>query len=379
MIDMMAPTQTLAQRLSQGRLPVQDALRYSGLLAEALRKIHETGQVHGALTPGCIALKGSGLELMNALGSSGEITPYTAPEVVNGQAADSRSDIFSFGAVVYEMLTGRAAFKGETPEALSTAITTGAPAPSGSPAVDRLVGSCLAKDPANRLQRVQKLILELKLLSVAVRRTDLPVKRETSDTELREHVNQIEANFTERLGRVEHGIGGLIDRLAGIENLLHTAIDRHDAADQRSGRIEEHLQAAGTRFAALDQRLTDGEEVHERVAAIEQAWKTAAPRFDAFDQRLTHMEQAIKTVADYMERLDHGMESLRQENETLRTSVAEELRMFEQALKRQAATVESARTAMAQTDDLVERVVEALESLQSVVLEHSDDRAVGVN
>src|SRR5271165_4094711 len=168
MIDMTGtPTQSLAQRMAQGRIPVQDALRYSGLLAEALRKIHEGGQVHGALTPGCVALKGSGLELLNALGSSGEITPYTAPEVVQGHIADSRSDIFSFGAIVYEMLTGRAAFKGDTREALTAAITGSAPAPSGSPAVDRLVASCLAKDPASRLQRVQKLILELKLLAVA--------------------------------------------------------------------------------------------------------------------------------------------------------------------------------------------------------------------
>jgi eukaryotic-like serine/threonine-protein kinase len=373
------PIQTLAQRMAQGRIPVQDALRYSGLLAEALRKVHESGQVHGALTPACVALRSSGIELLNALGSAGEITPYTAPEVVQGRVPDSRSDIFSFGAVVYEMLTGRPAFKGETTEALAAAITGSAPPPSGSPAVDRLVGSCLAKDPASRLQRVQKLILELKLLAVAVRRSETPARREAGDAELRAHVEQLEANLTSRMGRVEQGMAGLIERLAGIERAIQGANERHDSHDQRAGRIEQNVEAAGARLAALDERFAETEAAQQRVAAIEQTWKAAGPRFDSFDQRLMHVEQAIKTVGEYMERLDHGIESVRQENDAIRANLGEELRRFEQALKLQASTVESARTAMAQTDDLVERVVEALESLQSVVLEHSDDRAVGVN
>jgi hypothetical protein len=370
MIDMTATQpQTLAQRMAQGRIPVQDALRYSGLLAEALRKIHEGGHVHGALSPACIALKGSGLELLNALGSSGEITPYSAPEVVQGHVPDSRSDIFSFGAIVYEMLTGRPAFKGDTPEALAAAITSSAPPPSGSPAVDRLVGSCLAKDPAGRLQRVQKLILELKLLTVAVRRTDTPTKRESADAELRTHVQQVEAALNTRLGHVEQGVAGIINRLASLETALRSAADRHDGADQRATRMEQNIAFAGSQ----------GDAVQQRVNAIEQAWKSAGPRFEAFDQRLTHVEQAIKTVGEYMDRLDHGIDSLRQENDALRANVAEDLRMFDQKLKTQADSIESTRTAMAQTDDLVERVVEALESLQSVVLEHSDERGVGVN
>ena len=432
--------QTLAQRMAQGRMPVQDALRYSMILAESLRKIHESGHVHGAVSPVCVALTRAGLELMPALGSAGEITPYTAPEVLGGRAADSRSDIFSFGAIVYEMLTGHAAFKGDTSEALAAAIAGSAPAPSGSPAVDRLVASCLAKDPATRLQRVQKLILELKLLAVAVRRSEAP-RRESMEAELRAQVEQVEMRLNARLGRMEQGVGSLVERLSGIEAAVTAGALRGDAVNERVDRVEQSVEAAGGRFAALDQRLSDTEAVQQKVVAIEQTLEGAAgrfaaldhrlsdaeavqqkvvaiehtleeaaghfaaldqrvsdaeavqqkvvvieqtlkgagERFESFDQRVKQVEQTLTTVADYLERLDHGVDALRQDHATLRANVSEDLRMFEQALKHQAAAVESSRTAMAQTDDLVERVVEALESLQSVVLEHSDERAVGVN
>jgi len=384
MIDMAgtpSPTlsQTLAQRMAQGRIPVQDALRYSGILADALRKIHESGHVHGALTPGCVALNRNGLELLTALRTTGEITPYTAPEVVQGYPADSRSDIFSFGAIVYEMLTGHPAFAGDTRDALAAAIASSAPAPSGSPAVDRLVGTCLAKDPAARLQRVQKLILELKLLAVAVRRTEAPARREAVDAEVRGHVEELEARLNTRIGRMEQSIAGLLDRLGGIETAVRGGSEQSNAVNERVGRVEQGLETVGGRFAALEQRISQAEAVHPRVGAIEQTLKTAGPRFESFDQRILHVEQALKTAAEYLERVEHGVESMRQENDTLRSNVTEDLRMFEQALKHQGSTIESARTAMAQTDDLVERVVEALESLQSVVLEHSDDRTVGVS
>jgi serine/threonine protein kinase len=137
--------QTLAQCLSQGRIPVAEALRYSMMLAEALRKIHESGRAHGAVSPATIGLTATGLELLPAP-SIDDAVAYKAPEVLDGLPADSRSDVFSFGCVVFEMLSGKRAFEGTDRSAM---------APSGSPAVDRLVGSCVVKDPAARIQRVQ--------------------------------------------------------------------------------------------------------------------------------------------------------------------------------------------------------------------------------
>jgi serine/threonine protein kinase len=106
-------TKTLAHRLCEGRLPAE-ALQYAMQLAVSLSRLRGAGKAHGAVTPANLALVDGGVELLPASqGSSGTITPYTAPEVVQGGAADARSDIFSFGAVLFEMLTGRKAFNGQ--------------------------------------------------------------------------------------------------------------------------------------------------------------------------------------------------------------------------------------------------------------------------
>src|SRR4051812_18922860 len=107
-------TRNLAQRMSEGRMPVAEVLRCAMQLGEALRRIHDAGQIHGAVTPANIAIGANGAELSPAApnGSiSGSSTGYTAPEILQGRPADARSDIFGFGAVLFEMLTGRRAFE----------------------------------------------------------------------------------------------------------------------------------------------------------------------------------------------------------------------------------------------------------------------------
>src|ERR1043166_7264396 len=107
---------TLARRIAEGRLPASEALRYAMQVGESLRKIHDAGEVHGAVTPSNIYLTDAGAELVppGAAVQADAITGYTAPEVAAGRAPESRSDIFSFGAGLYEMLTGRRAFEGKT-------------------------------------------------------------------------------------------------------------------------------------------------------------------------------------------------------------------------------------------------------------------------
>ena len=91
-------TRTLAQRLSEGRLPVAEAFRYAMQLAESLRQLHDTGKAHGGRHPANLVLDEGGVVLMPAAETpAGAITPYTAPEVVQGRPADARSDIFGFG------------------------------------------------------------------------------------------------------------------------------------------------------------------------------------------------------------------------------------------------------------------------------------------
>ena len=69
-------------------------------------KIHESGQAHGAVSPSCIVVNRTGLDLLPSIGNAGGITPYTPPEVIHGKAADSRSDVFAFGLIFFELMSG---------------------------------------------------------------------------------------------------------------------------------------------------------------------------------------------------------------------------------------------------------------------------------
>ena len=96
---------------------------------------------------------------------------YMAPEQVEGRAVDARTDIFAFGAVLYEMLTGRKAFDGKTQASLIAAIMNVEPtpvsalAPIAPRALDRLVSRCLAKDPDDRWQTAHDLLLQLRWIA----------------------------------------------------------------------------------------------------------------------------------------------------------------------------------------------------------------------
>lgn len=281
------PPQTLFQRLSEGRIPVADALRYAMILADALRKIHDDGRAHGAVSPDTIGLTASGLELLPppALDSAAS---YMSPEVLEGRPADSRSDIFSFGAVIYEMLSGRKAFEGSDRAAML---------PSGSPALDRLVGGCVAKEPSARIQRIQKVMLELKLLAVSASRS------------------------------------------------AAAAAPKHDPNAAAIEALRHELQQMEARFNA---------------------------RLDAVMDRVQKLEQAEPVAVPDTAPLEVAMEGIRRQVSELHDMVGEDFMNFEKALQSQATAIDSARTAMGQTDDLVERVVEALESLQATVLETAD-------
>ena len=132
---------TLHQRLEKGRLPLDQALEYAIQIADALDKAHRQGVVHRDLKPGNIMLTKSGTKLLDfglakLKGDAAEVSPlsqmptqdpsapltaegtiigtlqYMAPEQLEGKEADARTDIFAFGAVVYEMVTGKKAFWG---------------------------------------------------------------------------------------------------------------------------------------------------------------------------------------------------------------------------------------------------------------------------
>jgi hypothetical protein len=335
---------TLAQRLSEGRLPVTAALGYAVQLADELRKLHDAGGVHGAVTPSNLEVVATGLGLLPAPeGSARAITPYTAPEVVQGRPADARSDIFGFGAILFEMFTGRQAFDGETRAALSANLTK-APTPgTGSAGVDRLLRKCLSKNPEMRSSGMQKIILELKLLSVAVRRVDMvsgaPLPRDTAEDSgaARTDMQQLEARLAARLQVHER-----------------TIAEMHRSAN-------EAVSSLRLKVAAMNSELATGQHAANRIGgglddgAAEAILARVDRGFEALNARTAQIEQTVEEMRRHASQFEHN--------------IAADLMDIEQNLKGQRASIESARTAMSQTDDLVERVVEALESVQAAMLD----------
>src|SRR3974377_460824 len=147
--------ETLAKRLEKGPLPLEQMLKYGAQLAEALDKAHHSGVAHRDLKPGNIMLTPTGAKLLD-FGLAKPVTPlgtmatltaashsppvtedgtivgtfqYMAPEQLEGKDLDGRSDIFSLGAVLYEMVTGQRAYQGKSQLSVVSAILEKEPAP----------------------------------------------------------------------------------------------------------------------------------------------------------------------------------------------------------------------------------------------------------
>jgi len=204
--------ETLEARLQKGPLPLKQALETGKQICDALDKAHRAGIIHRDLKPGNIMLTGSGAKLLDfglskpagmlgSLGNTGPVTPstptmnltaltggpgtltqqgmivgtfqYMAPEVLQGQEADARSDIFSFGAVLYEMVAGRRAFQGKSQISVASAILEKDPEsllqilPMAPAALDPVVQGCLAKDPESRWQSASDVGRQLRWIATS--------------------------------------------------------------------------------------------------------------------------------------------------------------------------------------------------------------------
>ena len=182
---------TLAARLAQGPMTPAEAIACAIQIAEGLAFAHRAGVVHRDLKPANVMLTKTGAKLLDfglaklasgvaehptatALTFHGEILgtlPYMAPEQLQGNDVDARADIFAFGAMLHEMVTGQRAFTGSSQASLIGAILHFEPprvtqvAPGAPPALDRLVSVCLAKDPADRWSSATDVLLQLKGLA----------------------------------------------------------------------------------------------------------------------------------------------------------------------------------------------------------------------
>jgi serine/threonine protein kinase len=185
--------ETLQQRLTRGALPLPRALEYAAQIVDALDKAHRRGIIHRDLKPANVMITAVGVKLLDfgiATRIAGETgvddmrsrdsdgltsdepamaTPqYGSPEQLDARRVDARTDIFSFGATIYEMITGRRAFQGDTRVELVDHILHDEPppirdlAPAVPTALARTLSRCLAKDPDERWQTANDLLFELR-------------------------------------------------------------------------------------------------------------------------------------------------------------------------------------------------------------------------
>jgi serine/threonine protein kinase len=158
----------------KGPLPVEKAVEYAGQILNALDHAHSKAITHRDLKPANIMVTKEGIKLLDfglakkstppkhddvtraALTMAGQITgtlQYMAPEQLQGKDADARSDLFSFGCVLYEMLSGTRAFDGASAASVIAAVLEREPQPlKTTPPLDRVIRRCLAKDPGERFQ-----------------------------------------------------------------------------------------------------------------------------------------------------------------------------------------------------------------------------------
>ena len=195
--------ETLADRIRRGPLPLGQVILYGIQIADALDAAHRRGIVHRDLKPANVFLArgvapagapvaklldfgiaktaeppsaaGSDQATLTEEGAVLGTVQYMAPEQLEGRPADARSDLFAFGAVLYEMLTGRRAFAGESPSKIIAAVLDAAPPsllqaqPLTPPALEHAVMTCLAKNPDDRWQSAADVRRQLEWISSEVK------------------------------------------------------------------------------------------------------------------------------------------------------------------------------------------------------------------
>jgi serine/threonine protein kinase len=200
--------ETLAARLARKPLSFDESMRVAIAIGSALDAAHCQGIVHRDLKPGNIMLTKGGAKLMDfglakpyalaataatpmfsaaatltspaspitSVGTVVGTVQYMSPEQIQGHQADTRSDIFAFGATLYEMISGKRAFDEKSQVSVASAILEKEPPgltsirPATPPLLDRLVRKCLAKDPEERWQNAHDLVTELEWIAEAAER-----------------------------------------------------------------------------------------------------------------------------------------------------------------------------------------------------------------
>jgi serine/threonine protein kinase len=199
--------ETLKSRIAKGPLRIEEALDVAIQVVQGLQKAHEKGIVHRDIKPANVLVtadsvakildfglaKLAGQTKLTKTGSALGTAAYMSPEQARGEEVDRRTDIWSLGVIMYEMITSQLPFKSEYDEAVVYSILNEAPAPvtglrSGIPMeLERIVNKCMEKNPAERYQHLDDLLADLKAMKKKFESSRSEANNETFPGSLRKH------------------------------------------------------------------------------------------------------------------------------------------------------------------------------------------------
>ena len=236
------PGKTLAERLARGTLPEREVISLGIQITSALEEAHERGIVHRDLKPRNIAITAKGFAkildfglarllhrvdegttdtLSDSHAAAGTL-PYMPPEQLRGEAVDARADIYTIGAVLYEMSTGRRAFNDELPSRLIEAILHQPPVtprawnPRISSELEQTILKCLDKDEDRRYQSAKELLVDLRRLQPTIAGNNLPPVPALAGSKIkRKMIYAATGVFVLAAGLLASNAGGWRDRLLG--------------------------------------------------------------------------------------------------------------------------------------------------------------------